>query len=106
MCFNDLAPKEEKDKAFNDRDKMDYNDIPINLVVNTSCEHMDNSWYENLPMGKVVVLHTNDYFSNPQHMNCCEDVEAAKVKYPMSEIYYEGALDTQLYNRFMLIGKK
>ena len=105
MNFNDLAPKEEKDK-FKQSDKFDFNDIPINLVVNTSCEHMDNSWYENLPEGKVVVLQTNDYFSNPQHMNCCEDVAAAKVKYPMSKVFYEGTLDTHLYNRFMLIGQK
>lgn len=78
----------------------------INLVINTSCEHMDNSWFENLPDGTMVVLHTNDYFSNPQHVNCCHDIAEAKQKYPMSEFYYAGELDTVLYNRFMLIGIK
>ena len=33
-------------------------------------------------------------------------VEDTKQKYPMSEILYEGTLDTHLYNRFMLIGRK
>lgn len=78
----------------------------VNLLINTSCEHMDNTWFENLPDGQFVVLQTNDYFSNPQHVNCCRDLEDAKSKYPMSEILYAGELNTYLYNRFMLIGIK
>lgn len=78
----------------------------VNMAVNTSCEHMNNEWFENLPDGKFVVLQTNDYFSNPQHSNCCEDLEATKRKYPMNNLLYAGELDTQLYNRFMLIGIK
>lgn len=78
----------------------------IDLVINTSCEHMDNTWFENLPAGTFVVLHQNDYFDNEQHINCCKDLEDVKSKYPMQSIYYEGELDTNLYNRFMLIGVK
>lgn len=78
----------------------------VNLVINTSCEHMDNSWFESLPEGTMVVLQTNDYFSNPQHSNCCEDLKAAMAKYPMEVFLYTGELDTHLYNRFMLIGIK
>lgn len=78
----------------------------INMVVNTSCEHMDNNWFEKLPAGTFVVLQTNDYFENEQHSNCCKDLEDAKAKYPMQNVFYAGELDTQLYNRFMLIGIK
>lgn len=78
----------------------------INMVINTSCEHMDNTWFENLPSGTFVVLHQNDYFENEQHVNCCKDLEDVKRKYPMQNIFYEGELDTHLYNRFMLIGIK
>jgi len=78
----------------------------INMIVNTSCEHMNNEWYDNLPSGTLVVLQTNDYFDNPQHSNCVKDLEEAKNKYPMQSIMYEGELDTHLYNRFMLIGVK
>jgi len=78
----------------------------INMVVNTSCEHMNDTWYENLPEGTFVVLHTNDYFENEQHSNCCKDMNEVKSKYPMQSIMYEGELDTNLYNRFMLIGVK
>lgn len=80
--------------------------VETNLIINTSCEHMDNTWFENIPSGRVVVLQTNDYFANPQHSNCCKDLAEAKAKYPMRSIMYEGELDTHLYNRFMLIGVK
>lgn len=82
------------------------NSTPVHTVINTSCEHMDNTWFENLPVGTFVVLHQNDYFENEQHSNCCKDLNEVKNKYPMNEIYYEGELDTHLYNRFMLIGVK
>ena len=94
-----ILPQDVYDNSFIDRGQID-------LVINTSCEHMDNTWYENLPAGTLVVLHQNDYFSNEQHVNCMKDVEDTKQKYPMSEILYEGTLDTHLYNRFMLIGRK
>jgi hypothetical protein len=77
-----------------------------NVVINTSCEHMDNTWFEKLPSGTFVILQQNDYFSNEQHVNCCKDLEDVKQKYPMQNIFYEGELDTHLYNRFMLIGIK
>lgn len=100
----------DNDKNLQDNEKIElkskFKDTQINTVINTSCEHMDNTWYENLPMGTFVILHQNDYFENEQHSNCCKDLEEVKSKYPMSEIYYEGELDTNLYNRFMLIGIK
>jgi len=100
----------DNDNKLQDKEKIDlkakFKDTKINTVINTSCEHMDNSWYENLPDGTFVILHQNDYFENEQHSNCCKDLDEVKFKYPMSEIYYEGELDTNLYNRFMLIGVK
>ena len=104
MNFNNLIEKD--DGAYKPADKFDHSDITANLIVNTSCEHMDNTWFENIPSGKVVVLQTNDYFENEQHSNCCKDLSEAKSKYPMQSIMYEGELDTHLYNRFMLIGVK
>lgn len=103
---NNLIIDEYTNKQHQDIPTQSPVDEKINMVVNTSCEHMDNTWYENLPVGTFVVLHTNDYFDNPQHSNCCKDIEEAKSKYPMQSIMYEGNLDTELYNRFMLIGVK
>lgn len=115
--FMDEKPSEElieqvRSEILKDKDELLENKFGwveldnINCVINTSCEHMDNQWFEDLPKGTFVVLHQNDYFENEQHSNCCKDLDEVKSKYPMSEIYYEGELDTNLYNRFMLIGVK
>ena len=106
--------KEESIRQFNtdvnqlaDDERWGWTDLDdMQLIINTSCEHMNNEWFENVPSGKLVILQTNDYFENPQHSNCCRDLEEAKAKYPMQSIVYEGELDTHLYNRFMLIGIK
>ena len=100
-----------REGLFNDKEKVFENYgwrhmDDFDMVINTSCEHMDNSWYENLPEGTLVCLHQNDYFSNEQHVNCMKDIQDTKANYPMSDILYEGTLDTHLYNRFMLIGRK
>ena len=91
-----------------DKDKMGIAQLEITptVVVNTSCEHMNEDWFYNLPDGQFVVLQTNDYFANEQHTNCVSSVNEALAKYKFSEVYFSGELDTQLYNRFMIIGKK
>jgi len=99
-----IITEQDKQTAYDNFGWRHINDF--NMVINTSCEHMDNTWYENLPAGTFVVLHQNDYFENEQHSNCCKDLEEVKSKYPMQSIFYEGELDTHLYNRFMLIGIK
>ena len=80
--------------------------VKPDLIINTSCEHMNQDWFNNIPTGKVVCLQTNDYFDNSQHVNCCRDLADAIAKYPMSEVYYSGEIDTHLYKRFMIIGEK
>lgn len=81
-------------------------DINPNLIINTSCEHMNEDWFDQIPDGKLVCLQTNDYFSNPQHVNCVNNVDEAVEKYPFSQLIYSGELDTPEYNRFMLLGIK
>ena len=78
----------------------------VDVVINSSCEHMNNEWFFKLPEGSVVVLHTNDYFDNPQHENCAMDLQQTVDRYKMSKVLYAGELDTEMYNRFMLIGVK
>ena len=80
--------------------------IKPDIIINTSCEHMNEDWFHNLPDGMLVCLQTNDYFSNEQHINCVHGINEAKAKYPMKEVLYEGVIDTHLYKRFMLIGEK
>jgi hypothetical protein len=80
--------------------------IDYGLIINTSCEHMDETWFHNVPPGKLICLQTNDYFDNVQHINCVHNEDDAAKKYPMSELLFKGTLNTPIYNRFMLIGRK
>lgn len=77
-------------------------------IINTSCDHMGASdqWWNSIPPGKLVVLQNNDFFEHDEHSNCCYTLDQFKMKYPMKQILFEGALDCTIYNRFMLIGYK
>lgn len=77
-----------------------------NVIINTSAEHMDDSWFEKIPKDKFILLQTNDFFDCIQHTNCVHNLEEAEQKYKFSELLYSGTLDTQLYKRHMLIGLK
>lgn len=99
-----------QDRKFNSQTTNRNNEI-INLqigpqlIINTSCEHMTDDWFYNLPPDMMVCLQTNDYFSNEQHINCVHSVDEALEKYKFTRVYYSGELDTQLYKRFMIIGR-
>jgi len=86
----------------------DGSELAVDLLINTSCEHMDDTWFDNIPIGNntLIVLQTNDYFDNDQHTNCVVSVEEALNKYKMSEVLFSGEYNTDLYNRFMIIGRK
>ena len=104
----DVKPGDEYFIAGVQNAQLEYIEIEVtpDLIINTSCEHMDNQWFENIPKGKTICLQTNDYFSNEQHINCCRDLNDAIAKYPMSKTIYTGELETAEYNRFMIIGEK
>ena len=76
-------------------------------VINTSCDHMSNNiWWDSIPVGTLVVLQNNNFAEVEEHVNNVADINEFKLKYPMTELLYEGTLDCGLYNRYMLIGKK
>lgn len=78
------------------------------LVVNTSCEHLDDvrGWLASLPAGLPLVLQSNDYFREPDHRSCVSSLEAFEAQAGLSELLFAGALPTKNYTRFMLIGRK
>jgi hypothetical protein len=77
-------------------------------VINTSCDHMgmDDTWWQRITPGKLVILQNNDWHENDQHDNSMSSIDEFKDKYSMSELLYAGVLDCKLYDRFMLIGRK
>ena len=75
-------------------------------VINTSSEHIENfkEWYTSIAPGTLVILQTNDYFEIADHINCVKNIDAFKDMAPMSNILFEGTLNLEFYNRYMLIG--
>jgi len=75
-------------------------------VINTSSEHIENfkEWYTSIAPGTLVILQTNDYFEIVDHINCVKNIDAFKDMAPMSNILFEGTLNLEFYNRYMLIG--
>lgn len=80
--------------------------VKPNVVINTSCEHMDTHWFETADSSQLVILQTNDSEGYDGHINTCKTLEEVKLKYPMTKIIYAGQLSLPAYTRFMLIGYK
>lgn len=80
------------------------------IIINTSAEHMDDAWYnqirfKELESDPVVVIQSNNLFDVPEHINCVHSVDHMLKKFPMREVLYSGELQLKGYKRFMLIGR-
>ena len=77
-----------------------------NTIINTSCEHIENfdKWYNNIPLGTLVILQSNNYYEIDEHINCVNDVDEFSRAAPMSTLLYSDKLELPKYTRFMLIG--
>lgn len=85
---------------------LDYAAERPDLTVNTSCEHIADlrAWLALLPRGSNVLLQSNDYFSEPTHVNCVASLAAFEAMAALREVRFSGELPTKNYTRFMLIG--
>lgn len=80
------------------------------LIVNTSAEHFEESWYHkfvNRPLDTdpLFVIQSNNLFNVSEHINAVHSIKELKKKFPMSRVEYEGELQLRGYKRFMLIGR-
>jgi hypothetical protein len=91
-----------------DMREVDYAREAFDLLVNTSCEHVDGfaRWYERIPRGQLLVLQSNDYVACAEHVNCVADLDAFREQTPMRSVLFEGARRMKRYTRFMRIGRK
>jgi len=105
-----LAPLTKWVNRFNSSFKHisdDVNNINLHefdVIINTSCEHMSNSWFDNTPKGTLLVLQSTDYVED-DHINRCISIDEMISKYPMDVLTYK-TLDLDYYKRFMLVGRK
>lgn len=86
--------------------ELDYEGAGPDLVVNTSCEHIADvrGWLDMLSPGTRVLLQSNDYFSEPTHINSVPRLEDFAAQAQLSTVSFAGAMPTKKYTRFMLIG--
>lgn len=85
---------------------VDYRHGRADLVVNTSCEHIADlpAWLSLLAPGTRVLLQSNDYFSEPTHINCVPSLAAFASMAALKTLDCSGELPMKKYTRFMLIG--
>lgn len=78
------------------------------VVINTSCEHIQNlsAWLELIPKGTLVLLQSNNNTSLEGHINCPSSIEEFEQKAGIKEILYSGELIMPMYTRYMIIGKR
>jgi hypothetical protein len=76
------------------------------MIINTSCEHMDKTWLSSVQEGTLLVLQSNDFFNQEAHVNCVKSLDEFKEQFFLNEILFEGQLKLTRYTRFMLIGYK
>jgi len=87
---------------------LDYAGSAPDLIINTSCEHIPDigAWLDLVPYGTRMALQSNNYFGEPDHLNCADTLATFKAQAPLSTIDYEGELQLKHYTRFMLIGSR
>lgn len=80
------------------------------LVINTSCEHMDqdiyNKWWDNIPQGTTYIIQGNDYFDCEEHVRCSESLEHFLHQNNIQDCEYSGILPCENFKRYMAIGIK
>lgn len=77
-------------------------------IINTSCEHLDDfeAWFSKIPDGKLVVLQCNNSPDLDGHVNNMNSLYELSNRARCRRVYFKGALDCDLYERYMLIGRK
>lgn len=81
-------------------------EVQPDMVINTSCEHMGNDWFNSASATQLIVMQTNNFKDWHEHVNCVTSVKDMQEKYPLTETLYAGELITPAYTRFMQIGRK
>ena len=79
------------------------------VVINTSCEHIDQDqydlWLSGMPHNSLLVLQSNNYLI-PEHVRPAQSLEEFKQQCHLETVLFAGELELPLYKRFMIIGKQ
>lgn len=84
-------------------------DLPPDVVINTSSEHMATDWYDLIPSGTLCVIQSNN-MEHDDHSNLCNSVIELQERFPMKEPIFAGSKSFFYpewgFSRFMTIGLK
>lgn len=80
--------------------------ISCDTVINTSCEHMDVTWINKLPPGKLVIAQSNNHNSIEEHSFCSPSLKDFVIRINLKDVMYQGEILLPEYKRFMVIGTK
>ena len=122
IVCGDIDPTSEHyaHKLFYDRriefkveDCLDSNDLDADVIINTSCEHMESDDLKKFilkkPKESIIVLQTNDFYDLDSHINCYPNLEEfKKFVLPLLSkkwIISESSLNLDGFTRFMIIGQ-
>lgn len=78
---------------------------PYNLVVNTSCEHMDDRWLRLPESGTFVLAQTTDY-EHSTHINTCESLAQFTDKFTGYHVIHATADKYNVYTRYTILALK
>jgi hypothetical protein len=80
------------------------------IVINTSTEHVIqetyDQWYDNIPIGALVVIQGNDFFSCDEHVRCSNSLDEFIAMNRVTDPIFTGQLPTSIYTRFMCVFQK
>ena len=88
-----------------------YMDKPnsYDLIINTSCEHMESDDIRFIVDGKpkktIVCLQSNNYHEIQSHINTHNSLEEFIEDLNLPSVYYAGTLNAKTYDRYMVIGR-
>jgi len=82
--------------------------VKPDIIINTSCEHMNQDWFESVAPDQLIVMQTNNSEDYDGHINTCSSIADVQRKYPLDvrRSSYVGEMITPAYTRFMQIGYK
>ena len=75
-------------------------------IINTSCEHMDNTWFNTVDYDQLLIIQSNNSEEFEGLINTCDNLDEFNNKYPLKTEYMCGEMITPAYTRFMKIGFK
>lgn len=78
------------------------------LIINTSCEHFPDIslWLERIPAGTDLILQSNNFSHDPQHVNCAKSLKDFLSQVSLNTVHSASELPLANYTRYMVIGKK